>query len=211
LESRAKLQVLQLCTQFGIFWFYLFGSTASNTEDSVENPFRGNVGDYYNPSNSLIDVVLEERKGIPISLAVIYVAVLRRAYDIELDVIGLPGHIVVGVPEELGGERIFVDPFNSGRILTTADCREIVNRYNITFQDRMLDPISQVDVWQRMIRNLIHAMTAPIMDDHNASQWSTVLPLTHFLVDEMQRITCFEELLNHDQWRLHSVNPRFLE
>jgi regulator of sirC expression with transglutaminase-like and TPR domain len=61
----------------------------SNIEDLVENPFRGNVGDYYIPSNSLIDVVLEERKGIPISLVVIYVAVLRRAYAIELDVIGL--------------------------------------------------------------------------------------------------------------------------
>jgi PII-like signaling protein len=50
------------------------------------------------------------------------------------------------------------------------------------------------------------------MDNQNASQWSTVLPLTHFLVDEMQRITtCFEELLNHDQWRLQSVDPRYLE
>ncbi|KAL7510271.1 hypothetical protein ACHAXN_007216 [Cyclotella atomus] len=193
-----------------VYMSYLFGATPSNAEDSFENPFQGNTADYYNPGNSLIDVVIEERKGIPISLAVIYVAVVRRACEIELDVVGLPGHIVVGIPEELSSERIFVDPFNSGRIMTVADSREIVNRYNVTFHDRMLDPISQVDVWQRMIRNLIHAISAPIIDDHESSEWSTVLPLTLFLVDEMQRITCFEELLDHEHWRLHSLDPRYL-
>lgn len=205
-EAIAPFPIRDILTQMG----YLFGASSSNAEDAVENPFRGNEDDYYNPGNSLIDVVLEERRGIPISLAVIYVAVVRKAFGIELDVIGLPGHIVVGVPEKFSSERIFVDPFNSGRILSYNDCREIVNRYNITFHERMIDPISQVDVWQRMIRNLIHAITAPVMEDYTSSQWQTVFPLTHFLLDEMQRISNFEELLDHNQWRLHSLDPRYL-
>ena len=80
--------------------------------------------------------------------------IVRRAVGIEFNVIGLPGHIVLGVPLSLGVGRVFVDPFHGGRILTYDDCIDIVNRYNITFREDMIRPLSHKDVWQRMIRNL---------------------------------------------------------
>lgn len=84
----------------------------------------------------------------------IYIAVVRRAFGIELDGIGLPGHIVVGVPQSISAGRIFVDPFYGGRVLAFEDCRNIVSRYNITFRDEFVNPMDHNVVWQRMIRNL---------------------------------------------------------
>ena len=70
-----------------------------------DNPaaFRGNVDDYYDHANSLVNRCLERRTGIPITLAVIYSAVVRRVCGgggRGMDIIGLPGHIVLGVPSD---------------------------------------------------------------------------------------------------------------
>ena len=50
------------------------------------------------------------------TLSIIYVAVVRRIIGVELDIIGLPGHIVVGAPSDgtSNTNRIFVDPFHQG-------------------------------------------------------------------------------------------------
>ena len=182
---------------------YLFGATAPIAEDAVEYPLLGNRNDYYNPANSLIhDVIGETRRGIPITLAVIYIAIVREAFGIELDVIGLPGHIIVGVPAHLGGGQIFVDPFNFGRILNYDDCREIVERYNITFHDQMVEPISHVEVWQRIIRNLIHALTM----DNEFCNWEVATLLTTFLLDQMQQVSNSDDLLNNTgEWTYKSI------
>ncbi|KAL7476641.1 hypothetical protein ACHAW6_002489 [Cyclotella cf. meneghiniana] len=179
---------------------YLFGASALFGEDLGEIPFLGNSHDYYNPTNSLIHHVLKKRTGIPITLAVIYTAVVRRAFDIELDIIGLPGHIVIGVPQRISAERIFVDPFNGGRILTYDACRQLVSRYNITFREDMVNPISQKEVWQRMIRNLITVHTMQVMDDRHTSDWNVAVPLSSFLKDEMHNFSNLDELLLSRGW-----------
>ena len=73
--------------------------------------FAGDREQYDHPQNSMLDVVLERRAGLPILLSSVYVEVARRA-DIDLDGVGLPGHFVVGhfgtVP------ALLLDPFNGG-------------------------------------------------------------------------------------------------
>jgi len=202
-EMGTPYPIREILIQMG----FLFGAKPSNAQDVVENPFYGNRNDYYNPNNSLINEVLRCRTGIPITLAVIYVAIIRRAFGIELDLIGLPGHIVVGVPSCIGTERIFVDPYDTGRILSYEDCRQIVQRYNIAFLDNMVNPISHKAVWQRMVRNLIHAMTSHIMTDMDAREWWTMItPFSCFLEDISQRISNFDELMNTREWIVHSEN-----
>src|SRR3712207_3216914 len=59
---------------------------------------HGFVGDrerYDHPDNSMLDLVLRRRRGLPIVLSVVYVEVGRRA-GIALSGVGLPGHFVVG-------------------------------------------------------------------------------------------------------------------
>ena len=58
--------------------------------------FRGNVEQYTDPLNSFIDKVLARRKGIPISLSVLYLLVSERL-GMPLEPVGLPGPFCRGL------------------------------------------------------------------------------------------------------------------
>jgi regulator of sirC expression with transglutaminase-like and TPR domain len=70
--------------------------------------FAGNVNDYYDPRNSYVHAVLETRRGIPITLALIYV---ELATQVGLDAHGIsfPGHFLVRLRMPQGD--IVIDPF----------------------------------------------------------------------------------------------------
>lgn len=73
--------------------------------------FEGNRSDYGDPRNSMLDLVVERRTGLPITLSVLWVAVARRA-GVPLDGVGLPGHYVVG---HFGDDPpLLLDPFGRG-------------------------------------------------------------------------------------------------
>ena len=57
--------------------------------------FEGDRKHYDDPQNSMLDVVLDRRRGLPILLSVVYIEAARRA-GIALSGVGLPGHFVVG-------------------------------------------------------------------------------------------------------------------
>jgi regulator of sirC expression with transglutaminase-like and TPR domain len=76
--------------------------------------YEGDRKRYDRPENSMIDLVVETRRGLPILLSVVYVEVGRRA-GLPLCGVGLPGHFVVGH----FGERppVLMDPFHRGTVL----------------------------------------------------------------------------------------------
>lgn len=73
--------------------------------------FLGERGEYDHPDNSMLDLVLERRRGLPILLSVVYVEVARRA-GIALGGVGLPGHYVVGHFGQ--APPLLLDPFGGG-------------------------------------------------------------------------------------------------
>lgn len=76
--------------------------------------FAGDREEYDDPGNSMLDVVLERRRGLPILLSILYVEVARRA-RIPLAGVGLPGHFVAG---HFGGPHtVLCDPFDGGVIV----------------------------------------------------------------------------------------------
>ena len=73
--------------------------------------FAGDAEHYDDPANSMLDVVLARRRGLPILLSVVYVEVARRA-GVALAGVGLPGHFVVG---HFGATPpVLLDPFRGG-------------------------------------------------------------------------------------------------
>jgi regulator of sirC expression with transglutaminase-like and TPR domain len=92
---------------------------ALNRSIFVEQRFSGNRDDFYDPRNSWLHEVIDRKLGIPISLAIVYIATASR---LGMDVRGIsfPGHFLV---KHVGGLEIVVDPF-SGRILDHAACAE---------------------------------------------------------------------------------------
>jgi regulator of sirC expression with transglutaminase-like and TPR domain len=74
--------------------------------------FEGDREHYDEPRNSMLDVVLDTRRGLPILLSVVYIEAARRA-GIALSGVGLPGHFVVG---HFGADPpLLLDPFDGGR------------------------------------------------------------------------------------------------
>jgi regulator of sirC expression with transglutaminase-like and TPR domain len=114
--------------------------------------FAGNVDDYYDPRNSLLNEVIDRRLGIPITLALIYIVVGRR-FGMPLMGIGMPGHFLVRHEHETA---FFIDPYNRGVILSEHECVEQFERINagMRWDPAFLSPISDRAIIARMLRNL---------------------------------------------------------
>jgi regulator of sirC expression with transglutaminase-like and TPR domain len=87
--------------------------------------FHGNRGDYYDPRNSYLNVVLERRTGLPITLSAVTIAVGTRA-GLPVVGVGLPGHFIAKAVE--GDEFHLFDPFHGGRRLTPEQCELLVEQ-----------------------------------------------------------------------------------
>lgn len=86
-----------------------------------ELDLTGDEESYDDPANSYLDQVLDRRRGIPITLAVLMIEVGRRC-GVELEGVGMPGHFLVrdpSRPEEL------IDAFRGGRRLDRAGCERL--------------------------------------------------------------------------------------
>ena len=119
--------------------------------------FSGNFNDYYNPDNSYLHKVLSTRRGIPISLAVIY---MELAQQIGLDVKGIsfPGHFLMKLSIKTGD--IILDPFN-GASLSREEIEERLEPYFINGRNPDDPPLASYlanaterSILVRMLRNL---------------------------------------------------------
>ena len=121
--------------------------------------FSGNTGDYDDPRNSFLNQVLDRRTGIPITLAVVYIEVARRA-GIRVDGVNFPGHFLLRFPcgpEENPRSAVFVDPFHGGSTLSEADCRSLLRRHagdSVAFDSQLLAPATKQQILVRMLGNL---------------------------------------------------------
>jgi len=87
--------------------------------------FEGHDEDYDDPENSMLDLVLARRVGLPILLSTVYIEVARRA-GIALDGVGLAGHFVVG---HFGSDPpLLLDPYGRGRAVRSAVDPALVRR-----------------------------------------------------------------------------------
>src|SRR5262249_23916221 len=86
--------------------------------------FKGNESAYYDPRNSYLYDVLDLRLGIPITLAVVLIALGRRS-AILIEGVGFPGHFLVRIG---GSDGLYLDPFFQARILTRASLEELARR-----------------------------------------------------------------------------------
>jgi regulator of sirC expression with transglutaminase-like and TPR domain len=116
--------------------------------------FAGNSDEYYDPRNSYLNDVIERRRGIPITLAVVLMALGRRL-GILVEGVGFPGHFLVRVGGSADG--IFVDPFNDGAVLERDDLLELAQRFmpgNEDLADGQLEPVTVRSMAVRMLFNL---------------------------------------------------------
>jgi len=119
-----------------------------------EEGFFGNSEHYYNALNSYLPAVLAWRKGLPVTLALVYKAV---ANGVGLDAEGLnaPGHFLVRVRSLTGW--MIVDPFFGGQALSREEAYARLDRVHCAVlprHEQFLVPATH-DQWiERMLGNL---------------------------------------------------------
>jgi regulator of sirC expression with transglutaminase-like and TPR domain len=127
---------------------------ALNTVLFKELGFQGNRSEYYDPKNSFLNDVITRKKGIPISLSVVYMEVARRV-GLKLEGIGFPGHFLVKYDD--GDVEILIDVFNGGEIRAREDLDRMLQqlyRGQVSYQPGFVAALGKRDILRRMLNNL---------------------------------------------------------
>ncbi|MFC5607315.1 SirB1 family protein [Variovorax soli] len=142
--------------------------------------FGGNVNDYYDPDNSYLNAVLRTRRGIPISLAVLWLE-LAQGLNLHARGVGFPGHFMLKVTMPKG--QVVIDPF-TGRSLSREELSErlepykrssgLVGEFDVPL-GLYLQPAAPREIIARMLRNLkeIH---------HTQEDWQRAIAVQDRLV-----------------------------
>ena len=142
--------------------------------------FSGNVNNYYDPGNSLLSTVLETRRGIPITLAVLYIE-LATQIGLTARGVSFPGHFLIKL--RLSEGEVVIDPF-TGQSLSREQLDELLAPYRHSqgltgdFDVPLglfLQAAPARDVLARMLRNLKEIHRA-------ASDWPRLLAVLNRLV-----------------------------
>lgn len=125
----------------------------------MDMAFGGNVNHYYDPDNSHLNVVLRTRRGIPITLAVLWLE-LAQAIGLQARGVGFPGHFMVKVNLPQG--QVVIDPF-TGQSLSREELSErlepfkrrhgLVDDYDVPV-GLYLQSTPPRDILARVLRNL---------------------------------------------------------
>ena len=119
--------------------------------------FLGNRAHYDDFRNSFLNVVLERRLGIPISLAVVYMDVARRA-GLDVDGVAFPGHFLLRVAaDDAAGPAVILDPFDAGAELDESACRTLLARAmgdDAPYDASLMSPCTPRELVARMLNNL---------------------------------------------------------
>lgn len=127
---------------------------ALNTVLFKELGFQGNRSEYYDPKNSFLNDVITRKKGIPISLSVVYMEVARRV-GLSLEGIGFPGHFLVKYDD--GDVEILIDVFDGGEIRAREDLDRMLQqlyRGQVSYQSGFVAALGKRDILRRMLNNL---------------------------------------------------------
>lgn len=129
--------------------------------------FSGNTTNHQDPQNSYLSQVLESRKGNQILLAVIY-SIIAQKLDIPIFGVNLPQHFILAYVDEnsensigVSGEDyenkilFYINAFNKGFIFGRKDVDAFLKQLNLNPNDHFYEPCSNVDIIQRVLRNLI--------------------------------------------------------
>jgi regulator of sirC expression with transglutaminase-like and TPR domain len=115
--------------------------------------FSANTKNFHSPSNSMINNVLESRKGNPIALCVVY---LMFAQKLKLPIYGvnLPNLFILTYKTE-ANDQFYINAFNKGLIFSKADIDNYISHLNLTPNPIYFDPCDHIDIVARVFRNLI--------------------------------------------------------
>jgi regulator of sirC expression with transglutaminase-like and TPR domain len=134
--------------------------------------FRGDSEHFNDPRNSYLDLVVDRKLGIPISLSLLYMEVAQRI-GLQCDGVGYPGHFIVRIGD--AADPVFVDPFQQGARI---DREELLSRLRAhrlggANPEIFLSAVTRRQILQRMLNNLLMIFR----EQRDLDRWYSVLEL----------------------------------
>jgi regulator of sirC expression with transglutaminase-like and TPR domain len=114
--------------------------------------FVGNEERYEDPRNSFLNEVIDRRTGIPITLALVYMEVARRA-GVPIAGVNFPGHFL------MRSHDLIIDPFSGGAMLSEDGCRDLLRRHagdDVVWDTHLLGRATKPQILTRVLLNLKH-------------------------------------------------------
>ncbi|HXB14042.1 MAG TPA: transglutaminase-like domain-containing protein, partial [Bacteroidia bacterium] len=128
--------------------------------------FSGNTENYNSPENSFMNRVIENKKGNPLSLGIVYLLIARQL-NLPLFGVNLPEHFVLAYVDEAYTKSsewedkilFYINPFSKGAVFSRREIDMFLKQLNIPADKMYYTPCSNIDIVMRLVRNLISSYT----------------------------------------------------
>ena len=124
--------------------------------------FGANTKNFHSPGNSMLNVVLETKRGNPITLCIIYMLVAQKL-KLPVSGVNLPNLFVLTYKDNKHSQ-FYINVFNKGLIFSRQDIENYINELHLTHQASFFEPCSSLEIVRRVFRNLI--MSFDKMGEH---------------------------------------------
>lgn len=124
--------------------------------------FGANTKNFHSPGNSMINIVLETRKGNPITLCVIYLLVAQKL-KLPVSGVNLPNLFILTYKDKQNNQ-FYINAFNRGLIFTKQDIENYIHELHLVPQPSFFEPCDNLEIVRRALRNLI--MSFEKMGEH---------------------------------------------
>lgn len=123
--------------------------------------FGANSKNFHSPGNSMINVVLETRKGNPITLCVIYMLVAQKL-KLPIHGVNLPNLFILTYKDP--NQVFYINAFNKGLIFSRQDIENYIHELHLVPQPSFFEPCDSLEIVRRTLRNLV--MSFEKMGEH---------------------------------------------
>lgn len=128
--------------------------------------FNGNTQHYHSPQNSFLNIVLETKKGNPLSLSLIY-SIIAQNLDIPIYGVNLPRHFVLAYLDRFSLYKtndiyksdvlFYINPFSRGTVFSVKEIDHFLEQLKLDPSDAYYRPCTNVDILTRVLNNLINS------------------------------------------------------
>lgn len=117
--------------------------------------FTGNKKNINSPKNSYINNVIETKKGNPITLSIIYLAVCKKL-EIPFYGVNVPEHFVLAYSEFSPEVLFYLNVFNRGFVFSSQDIDKYLDQLEIDPKEEHYAPCNNLEVIKRLLQHLVY-------------------------------------------------------